>query len=288
MKKIITATLSILSISLSLNAQAPQEKTLLWEVTGKGIKQPSYLYGTIHLMCPQDLKMPAVVKEKFNTVKQLYLELDMDDPNLMKEMMQGMQMKDTNTIQGLLGEARFDSTNKVFKSTTGIDLKMMNKAKPMLLMSLVYPSMLGCMPESWEKAFQDMAAQRKIELKGLENLSDQVAVFEKIPYKVQADMLARMMQDLDSTKNTFTKMLKIYHSKDINAMVALTTANEDFGEYEGVLLNDRNRNWIPVIGEEAKKNPTFFAVGAGHLGGVNGVISLLRKAGFIVKPVMYK
>jgi uncharacterized protein YbaP (TraB family) len=71
-------------------------------------------------------------------------------------------------------------------------------------------------------------------------------------------------------------------------MNILTNKQENFGEYTDILLSDRNHNWIPVIGEEAKKRPTFFAFGAGHLGGENGVINLLRKAGFTVKPIFYQ
>jgi uncharacterized protein YbaP (TraB family) len=40
-----------------------------------------------------------------------------------------------------------------------------------------------------------------------------------------------------------------------------------------------------LIAAAAAKEPTFFAVGAGHLGGNTGVIALLRKQGYTVKPV---
>ncbi|NJO25532.1 MAG: TraB/GumN family protein [Bacteroidia bacterium] len=45
------------------------------------------------------------------------------------------------------------------------------------------------------------------------------------------------------------------------------------------------KNWIPVMEDAMKKNSNFFAVGAGHLPGENGVINLLRKAGYTLTPV---
>ena len=126
-----------------------------------------------------------------------------------------------------------------------------------------------------------------MELKGLEKLQDQITVFDKIPYKAQSEMLLKMLLNVDSAKIQFKEMLKVYNKKDINQLNILTTKDEDFGQYEDILLTNRNHNWIPVIGEEAKKRPTFFAFGAGHLGGETGVINLLRKAGFTVKPVFY-
>ncbi len=211
----------------------------------------------------------------------------MDDPDMMKDMMAGMQMKDTSTLQGMMGN-QFDSANTVFQKATGLPLKMLNTAKPFLLMSMIYPSLLGCTPESWENVFQKMAKEKGIEIKGLEKLQDQMDVFEKIPYKVQSKMLVEMLLNIDSSKNEFLEMLDVYKKKDINQLNVLTEKEEDFGEYRDILLENRNHNWIPVIGEQAKKMPTFFAFGAGHLGGEKGVINLLRKAGFTVKPLFYE
>ena len=56
-------------------------------------------------------------------------------------------------------------------------------------------------------------------------------------------------------------------------------------EYEDVLLVKRNKNWIPKIGEMATAKSTFFAVGAGHLPGKNGVINLLKAAGYTLTPI---
>ncbi|MBA2761686.1 MAG: TraB/GumN family protein [Segetibacter sp.] len=286
MKRLIGALIGAFGFVV-VNAQPPTEKTLLWEVSGSGISSPSYLFGTIHLMCADELKMPDIVKGKFDSSKQLFLEIDMDDPNMVTEMMSGMQMKGNTTLENLMGK-KFDSANTIFQSKTGIPLKMLNSAKPFLLMSMIYPSLLGCQPLSWEGEFQKMAKEKELELKGLEKLSDQMDIFEKIPYEVQSEMLIKMLQNIDSSKIAFTEMLGVYKTKDINKLYEMTTKDKDFGEYEGLLLNDRNHNWIPVIGEQAKKMPTFFAFGAGHLGGDKGVISLLRKAGYTVKPVLYQ
>jgi uncharacterized protein YbaP (TraB family) len=286
MKKFVGAMIAALGF-IAAGAQVPTEKTLLWEVSGNGVSSASYLFGTIHLMCADQFKMPEVVKGKFNASKQLFLEIDMDDPNMVTEMMSGMQMNGNTTLENLMGK-NFDSANAIFQSKTGIPLKMLNSAKPFLLMSMIYPSLLGCQPLSWEGEFQKMAKEKDVEIKGLEKLSDQMEVFEKIPYQVQSEMLYKMLQNMDSSKIAFDEMLGVYKTKDINKLYKMTTSDADFGKYEGTLLDDRNHNWIPVIGEQAKKMATFFAFGAGHLGGDKGVISLLRKAGYTVKPVFYQ
>lgn len=286
MNKFLLAFIAIVVFVYKIKAQVPKEKTLLWEVSGKGITKPSWLFGTIHLMCSDDLKMPKIVEEKFNTAGSLFLEIDMDDPNMMKDMMMGMQMKDSSTLENLMGN-KFDSVSSIFQSTTGMPLKMLSTAKPLLLMSMLYPSLLACTPVSWESVFQKMAQAKGIEIQGLEMLQDQMNILDKIPYKIQSDMFVKMLLNIDSSKKDFNEMLEMYKKKDINQLNILTNKEEDFGAYKNILLDDRNHNWIPVIGEQAKKMPTFFAFGAGHMGGEKGVINLLRKAGFTVKPVYY-
>ncbi len=191
-----------------------------------------FWYDTYYV--PSRLKNSRVVKTNFNKTNQLFLEIDMDDPNMMSEMMAGMMMKDTSTLQGLLG-ANFDTTNKIFKSKSGFGLEMMNRAKPILLMSLVYPALLGCQPESWEKVFQNMAAEKQMKLFGLEKLADQMSVFDSIPNKLQADMFYKMMMNLDSAKISFNAMMETYKKKDVNAMVTMMTKDEDFGDYEALI-----------------------------------------------------
>lgn len=287
MKNLFTLAICLAGFMSSTFSQVPTEKTLLWEISGKEIKEPSYLYGTMHLMCPQDLKIDEVIKTKFNSTKELFLEIKMDDPNMMMEMMTGIRMKDTTTLKGLIGKTNYDSISSIFKKSTGMPLDMLNTAKPILVLSMVYPSMLGCTPDSWEATFQKMAKEKMMPLKGLEKLADQMNVLESIPYRAQADMLMKTMYNLDSAKNIFTEMLEIYKSKDLVRLYDMTTSDEDFGDYEGAMLIDRNKNWIPIMKEQATNTPTFFACGAAHLGGKDGVISLLRREGYTVKPVMY-
>lgn len=271
---------------VELTAQIPTERTLLWEITGNGIKTPSYLFGTIHLMCPDDIKMPDIVSEKFNNSKTLFLEIDLTDPQMMEKAMVMMQMKDTSTIEKLLGN-KYEKVNLAFKEITGMPLSLMNNTKPIMIISALLPAMIGCMPASWESVFQKMAEDKKIPVKGLETMKDQMDVFDKIPYKNQADFLSKTVLNMDSSKKELQKLQRIYNEKDIEQMNLLTIMDDDFKKFEGSLLTDRNNNWIPVIENQIINEPTFFAFGAGHLGGKMGVINLMRLKGYTIRPIMY-
>ena len=286
MKKLFVFLSFWVFVLSDLAAQATKEKTLLWEISGNGITQPSYLFGTIHLMCPDDIKMPEIVSEKFNSSKYLFLEIDLTDPHMMENAVVMMQMKDSTTIEKLLGKD-FEKVNQSFKSITGMPLQMMNQIKPMMIISALLPAMIGCMPASWESAFQKMAEEKKMAVKGLETVKDQMDVFDSIPYKNQANILSRTILNMDSSKQELQKMLKMYNEKDIEQMNRVTTMDTDLKNFEGALINDRNKKWIPVIEKQIKNESTFFAFGAGHLGGEMGVINLMRLKGYIIRPIMY-
>jgi uncharacterized protein YbaP (TraB family) len=284
MKKLLL-TIPYLFVAFFSVSQAPKEKSLLWKIEGNGLTKPSYLYGTIHIMCPDDIEIRPGLRAAFNSTQQLYLELDMDDPSTMVKMMSGMMMTDGSSLKTLLSEKDYDSIAVIFKQKTGMPLSLMSRAKPILLMSLLYPSMLGCQPEGWEQAFMKMAKENNIETSGLEKVEEQVSVLDSIPYKVQAEMFLKTMYNLDSTKASFNKMVEIYKQQDLQALGEESSKDDDFGDYEEVMLKKRNRNWIPVITAAIKNKPGFFAVGAAHLAGEYGVISLLRKQGYTVTPV---
>lgn len=287
MKKLIASTLIII-VSLAANAQASLAKTLLWQITGPGISKPSYLYGTIHLMCPNDIVVSTELRAKFYATKQLFLELDMDDPSVLAKTMTQMTMKNDTTLKQLLSPQQYDSVSAAFKKITKMPLDMMQTMKPELLESVIYPSLLGCEgAEAWEQKFMQMAKLNNMEIKGLEQVEDQLKIFDAIPYTTQAKEFAETILHLDSVKKSFISMIELYKQKDINSLNKMTSNEDELAAYSNILLTNRNEKWIPKIIEQAKLKPTFFAVGAAHLGNDNGVIFLLRKQGYTISPVNY-
>jgi uncharacterized protein YbaP (TraB family) len=286
-KTIKLSVLLIFSFLVS-TAQNSLEKTLLWQINGPGINAPSYLYGTIHIMCPKDILVTTELRAKFYSTKQVFLELDMDDPSVMLKIMTDMYMKNDTTLQQLMPSAQYDSVAAQFKLLAKMPLDMMQRVKPELLETFVYPSLLGCEgAQAWEQKFIQMAKANNMEVNGLEQAEDQLKIFDDIPYAVQAQEFAETILNIDSVKKDFNKMMVLYKEKDLAGLNNMIGSKDEYTVYNDALLDDRNKKWIPQIIEQAKLKPTFFAVGAAHLGNTNGVINLLRKKGYMVTPVDY-
>jgi len=284
--KNLFSTICFLVLLSQINAQAPTEKSLLWKISGKQLKSSSYLYGTYHLLCPDDLQLSDKVKNAVIASSKVFLELDFDDPDMMQKMQANMLMEGDVSIKNLLPDSTFQKASKSFTTTTGISLEMLSKMKPILLSAMLYPSLMKCELSSPEQMFATMAAEQNKSVEGLETVEEQMKVMDQIPYSEQAQMLVDYLLEPNKFNKETIDLLKQYKEGDLTAMEkSMNDPNQSYSKYlEGMLLQ-RNRNWIPIIIKQSTENPIFIAVGAGHLAGEEGVISLLRKQGYTVSPL---
>lgn len=274
-----------LFISLFSNAQE-LEKSLLWKISGNGLKKPSYLFGTIHLTC--DSSLDANTLNALEATEQLYLELDMDDKSIQMQMMKLMMMKDGAKLSTLLSPEDFKILDEFMKKNLNMSAKLFDGFKPFMISSMLFPKMLDCKSESVESELIKITKEQNEEIFGLEKAEDQMKVFDEISYQDQVDELLKTVKDnLEKDKKEFNEMMAIYQNKDIEGMLKMMSDSDNkiTSENQDILLNDRNKNWIPIMVKTMKDKPTFFGVGAAHLAGENGVIKLLRKKGYKVEAV---
>lgn len=283
----LTSWLATFVLAFGVRAQAPTQPALLWKVEGKNLTKPSYLYGTIHLICPADFKLSDTLKASLKETEQLTLEVDMDDPGIMVAMAGGMRMHNGTQLKDLLPDQEYTRLTKFFKDSVGLNMSLFERAKPFMLMSILLNRVLACQPQSYELALMGLAKQQKAEVVGLETVEDQMAVFDSIPYKEQATMVVALMDSLPQAREEFRAMVELYKKQDINGLYTLISKSGfDLAGHQEVLLYSRNRRWIPVIEKQISEKPTFIAVGAAHLGGQEGVIALLRKQGYRLTPIL--
>lgn len=259
------------------------DNALLWEISGNGLKHPSYLFGTIHATC--DATLNENVKEALRATSSLYLEIDMDDPDLQSEMMKGMMMKNGTTMSSLVSEDDFKKLDTFLKEQIGTSAYALNTLKPFMVSSFLITKILDCPMQSVETELMRLVAMQNKQVYGLETVTEQLAVFDAIPYELQAkELMKTANSNLQKDKEDIKKMMDFYKNQDIEGMISFVNESEMYGRND-ILLDNRNKNWIPKIEAIAKKSPTFFGVGAAHLAGENGVIKLLRKKGYTVEAV---
>ena len=281
-------------------SKAELSHALLWRIEGKELQEPSYLYGTIHLIKSESFFFPKGTLNAFESSKDVFFEIDMNemsDMSAMMGMLDKLHMPDGVSLKTLLSEEDYTMVSAHFKKM-GLPMFMFERMKPMFLTAfasedmdfgnLMNPSNSEGDAKSYEFEFLELAKTLNKPVAGLETIEFQLSVFDKIPYSAQANMLVESIKMSDEGEDQLDHLTEVYVTQDINAMVNMMDDDSmGLGVYEDILLKDRNENWIPIMESQMQKNATFFAVGAGHLGGEYGVIRLLMKAGYKMTPVSH-
>ena len=286
---------SCLWLMFSCNAQTKNpgllinkdDNTLLWQISGNGLQKPSYLFGTFHLMCKDDIQFSEQLKAAVANSATIYMELDMDDPALMLSGMMMMTMKGGKKLTDFYSKEEYKKIEVFFKDSLSAPLSFLQTMKPFMLVALLYPKMMPCKTVSGvEEELMKLVKLQKKEIKGLETMELQAAVFDSISYEEQAKELLKSIDSMDLNRKNFDTMMRVYKSQRLSGIEALFSKSElGMQNHEDILLNKRNINWVGQLGPILKKENVFIAVGAGHLVGENGLISLLRKKGYKVVPL---
>ena len=113
--------LAFIVFCMGCHAQSPHSfnkqnnsNSLLWEVSGNGLDTPSFLFGTFHLLCKDDLHFSDALRQAVAGSKEVYMELDMDDPSMMLQGMMYMTMKKDTTLADLYTPAEYERVKKFF------------------------------------------------------------------------------------------------------------------------------------------------------------------------------
>lgn len=293
-KKISLLILAIFAFFISCNSskstanndETPKlEKSLLWKISGKEITKPSYLYGTIHLTC--NYNYTDKLRKAFDETERLVLEIDMSDPKLQVNMMKLLYMENGQTIKGLMSDEDYKTLSDFFKKQMGMSMAMFDKMKPFAITAALTQKVAVCdNGTAYEMEFMKVAKEQNEDVIGLETIEDQMKVFDNIPYEEQLKSLVEMANTgMEESQKSFDEMTKYYNAEDLEGLLAIMTKEGLEADFQESLVDQRNRNWIPLIEKIATEAPAFIGVGALHLPGEQGVINLLRKQGYTVEPV---
>lgn len=279
--------LPILAIGSCKAKEKPAgNNTLLWKITGSNSSKPSYLFGTIHLLCPDDYLWTDVMKSSLKNTEKVCFEMDMDDPEVLSAASSGMIAKDNKNLEAYFTTEQYGKLGVFVKKELGMDVNMLQQMSPVMLQMLLSTKAVSCaIPVSYEANIMEEAKKQGKEIIGLEDPSEQIAVLNKLPEDSAVAQIMELADNFEVSKTEYQAMLTAYKNQDIATLYKQIQGSKELGSDLGIFLDDRNEKWIPRMTEKMKNNTIFFAVGAGHLWGDQGVITLLRKAGYRVEPV---
>ncbi len=284
MKKTIILLLTV----ITLCAGAQTENSLLWEISGNGLEQSSYVFGTIHMIPKNDYFFTPEMQTAFNACEVLVIEADMFSLSLSEKINLATQMifPDGKTLKDYMDSVEYVELKQLLADSIGIKEKKFDKKyariKPFYLMGVFLPEYVGKI-KTYEQELFSYSKKNKMDLKALETIEFQMKLAEGLTIERQIEGLSDMEQ-----YRMYLKMVELYKEQNINELREMALEeykSESELEFLKLFVDDRNHDWIPKIAAMAKEKSSFIAVGALHLPGENGVLELLIKEGYIVKPV---
>lgn len=285
--------LTLIGCAQQNEKEASSDRTLLWRISGNGLNKPSYLYGTIHMLCADDALLSPSMKNIIGKADEVYFEVDLDNLMEMFTVLNKMKMKGDTTLRDLLSQSDYEKVKEYFETKSSLlPFSTLETFKPILALSTVQENSMECESMAMmEQVIMTEAKKSDKKIKGLETMAYQAGVLDSIPYKLQAEQLVSYIRNIDknSEDKELNEMMSAYMSQDLGRLEDLMKKTDmGIGNFTEILLYNRNRNWVTRLKELMPEKALLIAVGAGHLPGDEGVINLLRQAGYTVTPIENK
>ena len=264
-----------------------EKNALLWEVKLKDGKTTSYLYGTMHLMDAKLFYFPKKLEKLLLKSDVLCMEIaNINDPDLSPDAL----FLTDESLSDYFNTEQMDSIyhwaeKALLMNKEQFDTNF-NKAKPFLLMQFLLQSSLPENSKSYEKEFENLAIKNKIATTGLESVTEQLNLFTSFSKNEQTEMVMSSLRDEAKAKSSFEQMQQIYLTQNLdNLYIFMKKESDSPIANSRVFLENRNQNWIPQMEKMMENKSVFFALGAAHLAGLEGVIELLIKKGYTLTPI---
>lgn len=290
-KHLFLAVLSAFFLFLEANGQKrPEAKypSLFWEITGNGLKKPSYLFGTMHVSSKMVFHLSDSFYLAIRNVDAVALELN---PDLWQEQMVSMDNMKRNYldfVQAPGGDYLNENSFRVGKYNE--ELKRAMSTEPTAVNSLLYRSFKS--KEDFEEdTFLDLYIFQTGKKLGKRSTGvEDYFETEKIVMEAYADMANEKKKkyvdmDGESGADMEEKIQDAYRKGDLDLMDSLDKKMERSDAFREKFLYKRNEIQANSIDTIMKKSSLFVGVGAAHLAGDRGVIELLRKKGYRLRPV---
>lgn len=274
---------------------------VFWKITGNGLKQPSYLLGSLHVYEGDHLLEQAAVREAFDNSRVFVGELEMT-PSAMLELFTEMLMPGDTTLKDLLSEEDYHRVDTYMQEKMGMGLSFFGRMRPIFLyflfttideaekMQAQGDSTISSMHVD---ALMDVYLQREArnankEVRALETVKEQMqALTGSMSLQEQATTLAEYVKNgkqQKKEKQDVRILIEAYKKQDLKRLDKALRENFDEKQYR-LLIVERNRRWIPKMQAAMQKAPTFFVVGAGHLVGEEGLLAQLQRLGYRLEPL---
>jgi uncharacterized protein YbaP (TraB family) len=284
----VTATLIVASTMGSTRAAS---RNFLWKISGR--QTAVYLVGSVHMLTkdyyPLNPALDAAFKDSDLLVEEADLGELLSSDSQFRMLSRGMLPSD-QSLEKVVSRGTFAEVSRRVGGL-GLPIEPLQRFKPWML-ALTLEGL------EWQKAgfeadlgldkhFYDRAHTDSKPVQGLETADYQISRFDGMTFEQQDRLLADTLKGLDTEMGSVSTLADAWKAGDAPAVerIVLADLKQDPVMYQRLLV-ERNQNWMPKL--EAlftRRGRAFVVVGAAHLVGPDGLLSLLRAKGYIIEQL---
>ena len=281
-----------------LPAQAQNTaNSLLWRISGNGMAKPSYLFGTIHLQAKKLFNFPDSLYTAIDNTDVFALEINPDSMNsgisaymtkvmddAEKKEQQKLDKKPDRKLKELLTREELKTLREYMPENSGIDPEELTVKQVYMMKDKLskHKARKDDMPTFMDAYLFTIARDKDKMMSGLEHLSDQINLMDSMDMSgVDPEKMVAFFKQGETAED---KLVEFYMNRDLESLQKFSQILPE--KQERVMLRNRNKIMLRSMDSIMQLHSLFCAVGALHLPGRQGLISLLKEEGYTVEPVI--
>ncbi len=265
---------------VGFSPRATAASACVWRVTG-----PSggiiYLGGSVHALRSTDYPLPSAYNHAFDASSRLVFE---DDPKSsaagIKALLKAGTYPKGDSLSNHVDPRTYAYLRRFF-ALLKISEEKFSRFRPWLIDLMLDSPSSEHFELGVEKFLTRRAQANSKPVSGLESTPEHNSFFVGLSDREAEALLLILFINAGHQNAGITDLVQSWRRGDADALSR--SVHESFRDFPSLgdrLLDVRNRNWIPKIESYLRSGKTFFVVvGAGHMGGPNGLLSLLRARG---------
>lgn len=261
----------------------------VWQVSKDN--QSFYLVGTVHLLSESDFPLPAAFDTAFKASNHLIFETDLAELTSAKGMnllMSQNTYKPGQNLQQVLSKEVYQqlqstATERQWPLTS---IEQFKPAFAAIMLATLELQRLGAASTGVDMHYLQLAQQQQKKFSGLETLDEHLGVMTALNALDADSLISATLKDLAQTETMLAQMKAAWRNGDTAALESLFLGEmKAFPEMYNIMLVDRNHAWMKTL-EQLNEPGVMVLVGALHMVGEDGLLTLLADRGYSIKQVI--
>jgi uncharacterized protein len=286
--KSLFSSLLFFSFSLISNFTFSQS-SILWEVSGGNLTQPSYLLGTLKFMGEKEYKMPPVVERVLKSCSIFAIE-DEVDHHAQHELNKTIHFPKGQSLASVLSAEDYARVQVLFQNEFNVSKKVFTKKyAPLTPLALSITMTRLSLHEGlkyYDIELLKMAKYHGLEAYSLEPIDREAQAIRAFAMPDQVKALLLSINNFQAQADEYKNLEAAYIQGDIEKVFEYTfhpfESNEAFIEE---FYTKRNKEWLPKLEKMFSEQRSFVAVGVSHLEGENGLLNLMKSKGYTLTAI---